>query len=97
MNNNDYDDSKAAHSLPELEFREELLSKASLRGYQCPPTDAAVDMVVLVHKSEGRIFLTDRNGFYNDLLADAWMKTNGNVVILLTSNRTPVAHDQCTN
>ena len=73
--------------MPEIEFSEEVLSKASLRGYTA---STGMDIVILVHKSEGRVFLTDRNGFYNDLLADAWQKTNGNVLILLTANRTPV-------
>ena len=56
-----------------------------------------VNVVVLVHKSEGRIFLTDRNGFYNDFLADAWVKTKGNVIIVLTANRSPVDADQIMN
>lgn len=77
-------------ALPEIEFREEVLSKASLRGYGHQGT---ADMVVLVHKSEGRIFLTDRNGFYNDLLADSWTKTHGNCLIVLTANRNPVEKD----
>ena len=56
-----------------------------------------MDAVVLMHKCEGRVFLTDRNGFYNDFLADCWQKTKGAVLICLTANRTPVAQDQLTN
>jgi len=46
-----------------------------------------VDIVVLVHKCEGRLFLTDRNGFYNDLLASSFQKTGGDVFLALTGNR----------
>ena len=74
-----------------------MLQKADLRGYQAVKGKHNDDVVVLVHKSEGRIFLTDRNGFYNDFLADAWVKTKGNVIIILTANRSPVAADQIIN
>lgn len=53
--------------------------------------------MILVHKCEGRVFLTDRNGLFHDLLADSWQKKKGNVIILLTGNRTAVAPDQLTN
>ena len=84
------------NALPEIEFSEEVLSKTSLRGY-LSPNSAVADLVVLVHKSEGRVFLTDRNGFYSDLLTDAWVKTKGNILVLLTANRTPVSFDRCSN
>ena len=84
------------HSLPEIEFSEEVLTKASLRGY-LSPNSAVADVVILVHKNEGRVFLTDRNGFYNDVLTDAWVKTKGNVLIFLTSNRTPIPSDEVSN
>ncbi len=51
--------------------------------------------MVLAHKCEGRLFLTDRNGFYNDLLQSAYQKMSkiseltledSHVMILLTSN-----------
>ena len=51
----------------------------------------------MVHKSEGRVFLTDRNGFYNDLLADEWAKRSGEVLIVLTANRNKVPEDKLTN
>ena len=70
-----------------------MLQKADLRGYQSVKGKYNDDVVVLVHKSEGRLFLTDRNGFYNDFLADAWVKTKGNVIIILTANRTAVGAD----
>ena len=50
-------------------------------------------MTLLIHKCEGRIFLTDRNGYYNDLLREEWARTKGNVVIILTGNRNAVAAD----
>ena len=52
---------------------------------------------MLVHKCEGRLFLTDRNGFYNDLLTHEWSKTRGNVLIVLTANRTQVPADKVSN
>jgi len=42
-----------------------------------------------VHKCEGRVFLTDRNGFYDDVLANQFQSTKGNVVIVLTSASMP--------
>ena len=28
------------------------------------------DLAIIVHKSESRLLLTDRNGFYNDVLTE---------------------------
>ena len=42
-----------------------------------------------MHKCEGRVFLTDRNGFYDDVLANQFQSTKGNVVIVLTSASMP--------
>ena len=81
--------------IPELHFQEEVLTKATLRGYNL--TDQNSDIVILVHKCEGRIFLTDRNGIFHDLLADSWIKKKGNVMILLTGNRTKVEADELIN
>jgi len=50
-------------------------------------TASPTDIVILVHKCEGRLFLTDRNGFYNDLLASSFQKTGGDVFIALTNNK----------
>ena len=50
---------------PEIEILEETFTKAKLRGYK---SDEIVDVSILIHKCEGRLFLTDRNGFYSDLL-----------------------------
>ena len=80
--------------MPEIEFiSDEVLQKASLRGYS---TTSDSDLVILVHKCEGRVFLTDRNGFYNDLLTDSWVKMRGNVILILTCNRNTLQKDQLT-
>ena len=83
--------------LPEIEWTEEILQKSTLRGYTLPDTKEKPDVVVLVHKCEGRVFLTDRNGFYNDLLVDCWTQTQGNVIILLTGNRNQVGLEEIVN
>ena len=79
---------------PGIEITEETLTKAKLRGYQAPDN---YDITILIHKGEGRLFLTDRNGFYNDLLTHEWSKTKGNVLIVLTANRTSVPPDKIVN
>ena len=56
-----------SESKPALEMLEETLTKAKLRGYASPPSEQP-DVTILIHKCEGRLFLTDRNGFYSDLL-----------------------------
>ena len=83
----DYQDEQSGklNARPDIQISEETLTKAKLRGYTAPDS---YDISILVHKCEGRLFLTDRNGFYNDLLAHEWSKTRGNVVIVLTANRT---------
>lgn len=73
---------------PDFNFCTELLQKAKLRGYVTPKSSEA-NITILVHKCEGRLFLTDRNGFYNDFLAQTFMETKGHTIIILTSNRTP--------
>ena len=79
---------------PGIEISEETLTKAKLRGYSSPD---GYDITILIHKCEGRLFLTDRNGFYNDLLTHEWSKTKGNVLIVLTANRTPAPPDKIVN
>ena len=79
---------------PGIEISEETLTKAKLRGYQAPDN---YDITILIHKCEGRLFLTDRNGFYNDLLTHEWSKTKGNVLIVLTANRTPAPPNEIVN
>eukprot|EP00742_Colponemidia_sp_Colp-10_P013617 GILJ01015394.1.p1 GENE.GILJ01015394.1~~GILJ01015394.1.p1 ORF type:complete len:329 (-),score=46.22 GILJ01015394.1:393-1340(-) len=69
-----------------------VLLKSALRGFQVKE-DA--DLIILTHKNEGRVFLTDRNGFYNDFLLSAWKKTAGHVLILLTNSAT--ADESLTN
>jgi len=60
-----------------------LKSKAgkNIRGF---------DIAILVHKCEGRIFLTDRNGFYNDVLTELEEATMGKVLLILTNNKNKI-------
>lgn len=60
-----------------------VLLKAELRGFQLCQRPAP-DFVVVVHRNEGRALLTDRNGFYHDVLGSAWQQTRGNVAVVLT-------------
>ena len=73
---------------------EEILTKGTLRGYQ---SAQQYDIAILIHKCEGRIFLTDRNGFYTDLLATHFLKTGGQVLILLTANNKKTNDTDLTN
>jgi hypothetical protein len=63
-------------------FKETPLTKAQLRGYNV--TEQA-DLVVLHHRHEGRLFMTDRNGLFHDFLASAYSKTSGRVLIVITN------------
>lgn len=72
--------------LVKVNYQEEILSKGALRGYQGMNK---YDVVVLVHRCEGRVLLTDRNGFYTDLLAYQFLATVGNVLIVLIQTRNP--------
>lgn len=79
---------------PKLVFTEELLQKQNLRGYKCTNK---FDICILVHKCEGRLFLTDRNGFYNDLLASQFQSTRGHVMMLLIANRNLTGNQELAN
>jgi len=61
-----------------------VLLKAELRGFQMQGLRPMPDFVVVVHRNEGRALLTDRNGFYHDVLSSAWQQTQGNVLVVLT-------------
>ncbi|CAE7538761.1 unnamed protein product [Symbiodinium pilosum] len=67
---------------PYSSVRERLLQKAELRGFAALP--GKPDLVVVVHRNEGRALLTDRNGFYHDVLGCAYKQTRGNVLVVLT-------------
>lgn len=73
-------------SFPEVTLTTLVLKKAELRGFQLnnPSLRFGPDLVVVVHRNEGRVLLTDRNGFYNDVLASAWQHSLGNVAVVLT-------------
>lgn len=62
-----------------------MLKKETLRGYQLVDK---YDITILIHKCEGRMFLTDRNGYYTDLLAAHYLDTGGQVLIFLIANTT---------
>mmetsp|Transcript_71370 Transcript_71370/g.167203 ORF Transcript_71370/g.167203 Transcript_71370/m.167203 type:complete len:311 (+) Transcript_71370:81-1013(+) len=67
---------------PYCNVRPRLLQKAELRGFAALP--GKPDLVVVVHRNEGRALLTDRNGFYHDVLGCAFRQTHGNVLVVLT-------------
>lgn len=68
---------------PHSNITPKVLQKSELRGFQLAPRPQP-DLVVVVHRNEGRALLTDRNGFYHDVLGSAWQLTRGNVVVVLT-------------
>mmetsp|Transcript_121809 Transcript_121809/g.279126 ORF Transcript_121809/g.279126 Transcript_121809/m.279126 type:complete len:201 (-) Transcript_121809:200-802(-) len=60
-----------------------LLQRSQLRGFKWEDAQRH-QLVVIVHRNEGRVLLTDRNGFYNDVLAQAWKHCGGHVLLILT-------------
>jgi hypothetical protein len=52
-----------------LHTSETPLLKSQLRGYEY---HGIADLAVLHHRAEGRLLLTDRNGYYHDLLASLY-------------------------
>lgn len=68
---------------PHSNITPRVLQKSELRGIQLAPRPNP-DLVVVVHRNEGRVLLTDRNGFYHDVLGSAWQLTRGNVLVVLT-------------
>lgn len=71
-------------AFPQSNVTPRVLQKAELRGFELKPTKPNPDFVVIVHRNEGRALLTDRNGFYHDVLGSAWQQTRGNVLVVLT-------------
>lgn len=69
---------------PHSNISPRVLLKAELRGFQLAVPRPAPDFVVVVHRNEGRALLTDRNGFYHDVLGSAWQHTRGQVLMVLT-------------
>jgi hypothetical protein len=65
-----------------LEIKEKVLVKSQLRGMNHVENN---DMLILQHRAEGRLLLTDRNGFYNDLLSTAFRVLEGRVLIVITN------------
>lgn len=75
-------------AFPQCNVTPRVLQKAELRGFELKPSKLSPDLVVVVHKNEGRALLTDRNGFYHDVLGSAWQQTRGNVLVVLTNTET---------
>lgn len=69
---------------PHSNINSRVLLKAELRGFQLAGLRPNPDFVVVVHRNEGRALLTDRNGFYHDILGSAWQQTRGNVAVVMT-------------
>eukprot|EP00930_Biecheleria_cincta_P047924 TRINITY_DN33320_c0_g1_i1.p1 TRINITY_DN33320_c0_g1~~TRINITY_DN33320_c0_g1_i1.p1 ORF type:complete len:310 (-),score=71.18 TRINITY_DN33320_c0_g1_i1:40-969(-) len=79
-------------AFPHSNVRPKVLQKAELRGFQLTGLRPEPELVVVVHRNEGRTLLTDRNGFYHDVLGSAWQQTQGNVFVVLTRTE-PKAED----
>lgn len=71
-------------AFPHCNVSSRVLVKAELRGMTLTGLRPVPDLVVIVHRNEGRVLLTDRNGFYHDALGAAWQQTRGNVLVILT-------------
>lgn len=65
-----------------LEIKEKVLVKSQLRAFSHVDH---VDMLILQHRAEGRLLLTDRNGFYNELLSVAFRVLEGRVMVVITN------------
>lgn len=71
-------------AFPHSNISSRVLLKSELRGFSLAGLKPAPEFVVIVHRNEGRVLLTDRNGFYHDALGAAWQLTTGNVLVILT-------------
>lgn len=71
-------------AFPHSNVSSRVLMKAELRGLSLTGHRPTPEFVVVAHRNEGRALLTDRNGFYHDLLGSAWQMTRGNVLLLLS-------------
>lgn len=69
------------------------MTRQKLQGYQSNTLDKECNVQIIVHKCEGRLFLTDRNGFYNDLLEKVWPQSKGNVLLILVGMRSQTPND----
>jgi len=80
-------------AFPHSNINTRILLKAELRGFQLSGLRPMPDLVVVAHRNEGRVLLTDRNGFYHDVLGSAWQQTRGNIVVILTRTEPKVDGD----
>lgn len=78
-------------AFPKSNVQTHVLLKSELRGFQL--SRISPDFVVVAHRNEGRVLLTDRNGFYHDVLGSAWQQTLGNVMVVVTKADPKVASD----
>jgi hypothetical protein len=65
-----------------LAISKKTLMKKDLRGFKYTGN---ADLVILHHKIEGRLFLTDRNGFYNDFIESVYSQLRGRILILISN------------
>ena len=65
-----------------LAISKKTLMKKELRGFKYTGN---ADLVILHHKMEGRLFLTDRNGFYHDLIESVHNQLQGRILILISN------------
>lgn len=67
-----------------LAISKKTLMKKDLRGFKYTGN---ADLVILHHKIEGRLFLTDRNGFYNDFIESVHNQLHGRILILISNTQ----------
>ena len=41
------------------------------------------DAAFILHKSEGRLLLFDKNGLYNEVMTECFSRSQGNVLLIL--------------
>lgn len=59
----------------EIEVQEEKLQKKNLKNYK-PNSNLKVDGCILVHRDDGRLLMTDRNGIYDSFIREMYKKTS---------------------
>jgi len=65
-----------------VHYTKTLLKKATLRTTKIKEN---VDACILLHKNEGRLLLTDKNGLYSEFLIEAHNKSQGNELVIITN------------
>jgi hypothetical protein len=66
------------HLVEELDLKimvtEEILKKKETKNYKVKNHD--IDGCVLIHKDDGRLLLTDKNGLYDNFIRKMYNKTS---------------------